>query len=440
MTNRRIGGMQLGLLAALMALPFVWMTGCGNPDRPVGADLPGDLPPGTRLEKWRFRGELWALAINTVQRTLTVYKWDPGHNQWDQLPDDPFSKGDMAIMDLLDARQRTLEGRVGGGTAVFSKPGPAAAAPQPPPGLVYLLSTNGFLKQLDPANPASTKRVDQLQCSATTVTRYTNEFDVSPDGSVALVVSPNESQHCLIFVDLVNWKIASKLALPSDPATNNVTVGSVRFSPDGKLAYLPTYTNIRGQTSAASVYVIDVAKAAIQTVIPIPHPPLIDSIAISPDGLTAYLNCRVCGLPQIPVLDLTTNTVASYISTNQFIGFGMALRPDGSKLYLVPLLTYGPVTIVDTATNQVIRTIPSQAPATSGGPPSPQPGYPDPIFTPDGRFLFILNAPNAISVVDTITDQVVSRLPLAPPPSGPGIPLNPQQYVTMFFVPDSAPQ
>jgi DNA-binding beta-propeller fold protein YncE len=100
------------------------------------------------------------------------------------------------------------------------------------------------------------------------------------------------------------------------------------------------------------------------------------------------------------------------------------MNPDGSRVYLAPL-DGSPVRVLDTATKTITKLI--QVP--QGKTP---PFGSDPHFTPDGRFLFVLNAPNAISVIDTVGDTLSTTLPLddvANQPPG-------AVHIGFFFVPD----
>ena len=94
---------------------------------------------------------------------------------------------------------------------------------------------------------------------------------------------------------------------------------------------------------------------------------------------------------------------------------------DGTRLYLVP--TDGStIKIMDTATHTISGTIPG---AGNGGLlPVGQVavGSTPPVFSPDGSLLFILGTPQAVSVIDTATGNLVGTLPapeLGPNPGRP---------------------
>ena len=104
----------------------------------------------------------------------------------------------------------------------------------------------------------------------------------------------------------------------------------------------------------------------------------------------------------VSVIDTATNTVIATIPVG--IGQnGVAVTPDGSKVYVanvnVPF-----VSVIDTATNTVIATIP-----VGIGPRGV-------AVTPDGSKVYVTNVqlpnPSVVSVIATATNTVIATIPL----------------------------
>ena len=82
------------------------------------------------------------------------------------------------------------------------------------------------------------------------------------------------------------------------------------------------------------------------------------------------------------------------------------MHPDGSRVYLAPI-DGTPIHLLDTATKVMTKKIDIPKGATP-------PAGTKPVFTPDGHFLFVLDGPGSITVIDTRTDSLFSTIPLDP--------------------------
>lgn len=407
-------GWRLALLIAVA----VMSVGCPDPN--------GSDDTVTRVEKWTLHGILYEIEFNTFGNVVDVIRLTGDNKNFSPQVGIPETNR------LLNARQYTLNSRaVAGATAQFVQKRAASAAGSSP--VVYLLSTNGFLERFNPSNPAAAPTVNNLVCSsANTLGAGTRNFAVTPDGSLALIATipaiagaaTATSTPCVVFADLNAMQVVNVLPLPATVGTP----GGIAITPDGRYAYLITSAAYQ---NPCIVYVIDIAAVKILTTIPVDADgQSVNEIVMAPDGSVAYVGCNDCGLESIPVIDILTNSLSSPIpvqTANE--GSALALHPNGSKLYVVPYFGEA-VTIIDTSSFKAIGTIPAQSPA---GGPHPPPGL-DPIFTPDGRFLMMLNAPAAITVVDTTTDRVDSQIPVSGTLTAPGT------FISFFFVPDTTAQ
>jgi YVTN family beta-propeller protein len=110
---------------------------------------------------------------------------------------------------------------------------------------------------------------------------------------------------------------------------------------------------------------------------------------IAPTPVLA-LNAYITGSNTVSVIDTATNTV---IATVPVGGYGVAVTPDGSRVYVT---TRDSVTVIDTATNMVI------------GSPIPVDTHPIAVaVTPDGSRAYVLGSFGSVTVIDTTTNTVV---------------------------------
>jgi YVTN family beta-propeller protein len=142
-------------------------------------------------------------------------------------------------------------------------------------------------------------------------------------------------------------------------------------------------------------------------------------VAITPDGTRAYVTAT--GRPDAPntvvfVIDTAPNTVVygddvvlscSPPGTpfNFCIPTGIAVTPDGLHAYVRIEFSNG-VPVIDTSTNMQVALV------TAG----PQPPFASPggvAVTPDGKDVYVTNSNNTVSVIDTATNTVVATVPVA---------------------------
>src|SRR6516225_1057251 len=107
----------------------------------------------------------------------------------------------------------------------------------------------------------------------------------------------------------------------------------------------------------------------------------------------------------VSVIDTATNTVIATIPVGGLSPFGVAVTPDGSKVYVTDSSRSGHVSVIATATNTVIATIP-----VGEGPRGV-------AVTPDGSKVYVTNVelppnPPVVSVIATATNTVIATIPL----------------------------
>ena len=128
-----------------------------------------------------------------------------------------------------------------------------------------------------------------------------------------------------------------------------------------------------------TVSVIDTATdTVIATILPVGLVPF--GVAVSPDGSKVYVTNSVSPTGTVSVIDTATNTVSATVPVG-IAPFGVAVKPDGSKVYVANQLA-STVSVIDTATNTVSATIPvgNQPIAFGVFIQPPRAGQPPPTF------------------------------------------------------------
>jgi len=102
-----------------------------------------------------------------------------------------------------------------------------------------------------------------------------------------------------------------------------------------------------------TVSVINTATDTVIATIPVGLAPF--GVAVSPDGSKVYITHEnIFGT--VSVIDTARTTVIATIPVGR-LPLGVAVKPDGSKVYVASLAD-GIVSVIDTATNTVSATIP----------------------------------------------------------------------------------
>lgn len=182
---------------------------------------------------------------------------------------------------------------------------------------------------------------------------------------------------------------------PVAPAT--IDVGTlpvaVAFNASGTRAYVANnrYSEI-GYVEPASVSVIDTAANAVIATVELAGE-FPGGLAVSPDGTRVYVSMG--DRHGVLVIDTTTNAVVGEIETGGF-PLGIAMSPDGTRVYVGGDET---VSAIDVASNTVVGSF-----AVGDGPHHF-------AVSPDGRFVYVgRSRSHLVSVIDTQTGTV-STLP-----------------------------
>jgi YVTN family beta-propeller protein len=158
----------------------------------------------------------------------------------------------------------------------------------------------------------------------------------------------------------------------------------------------------------ASVEIIDIASNSLTATIamgnlPVGQTPgvLLAGIAISPDGTRAYVSNGAGN--QIWAIDTASNQIVATIPT-AVLGFvGMSISPDGSHLYAASVGNPSVVDVIDTKTNSVNTSI-------------TLPGIEAPtqiVVTPDGGQAYVTGDAGHVWIINTATNATVTTIPIS---------------------------
>lgn len=128
-----------------------------------------------------------------------------------------------------------------------------------------------------------------------------------------------------------------------------------------------------------------------------------EGIALAPDGTTLWVSAR--GSDQVFALDPQTMEVRETIATGRF-PLRIAIRPQGD-VAVTSDLEDGGLSVIDTATAKVIRTIPVSSPAEA------QARFQVTIlWSDDGKRIYVAEtASNTVAEIDFASGTVLRRLP-----------------------------
>jgi YVTN family beta-propeller protein len=232
---------------------------------------------------------------------------------------------------------------------------------------------------------------------------------IAPDGRHAYVTKNGTNDSftrsdpdyaSVVVIDTAIHAISATIATPGLPR-------GVAFTPDGRHAYVTVRTDTTSGSYVDSVVVIDTGSNAVSSVIPIGDPTIgmSGAVAVSPDGRHAY----VSGSHSIAVIDTAKNEQAARIKlTSAGSLSGIVVNPDGRHVYAT---ASGPgdsvaVHVVDTATNAVTATISDpRLRRTEAGI----------AIAPDGGRVYVSidGTSSALVVIDTMSNAVATMIPIS---------------------------
>ena len=127
------------------------------------------------------------------------------------------------------------------------------------------------------------------------------------------------------------------------------------------------------------------------------------------------------GSNTVSVINTATNTVVATIPVGIVPGL-LAVSPDGTRVY-VPNQGSDTVSVINTASNTVVATIPAGSQPVGAG------------VSPDGARVYVTNTnANTVSVINSATNTVITTIPVGTAPTGVAVtPDGTRAYVTNAF-------
>jgi YVTN family beta-propeller protein len=196
---------------------------------------------------------------------------------------------------------------------------------------------------------------------------------------------PNSSDNTVSAVNLANsGNVIKTITVGSQPR------GSV-VSPDGTRVYI-------GNAVSNTISVIDTGSNAIISTINVNGGP--KYLALHPGGRILYATLEKASSYAVAVINTMTSQVIKELDLGSDYLWGIALHPDGSRLYAA---VYGgsQVLVIDTACNEISSQIPLRTPIELA-------------VSPDGSRLYAIQgysgSSNNVSIIDTTTNELLSSL------------------------------
>jgi YVTN family beta-propeller protein len=231
-----------------------------------------------------------------------------------------------------------------------------------------------------------------------------------PAAPLAYVV--NRDENLVSVVDVTSQRtvttIPAGMAMPQE----------IAISPDGCLAYLSSVWS-------ATIGVLDLGKNKLLTGIPMNH--VSNDVVFSPSGGLAYVDTNTPGGGAIAVIDTATHQIMRTFPVSPQNTRGMAIHPDGSRLYSLEQHSdpdTGKVAVIDPGSGEVLKHISVGTDAS------------DIKVQPSGSLAYVVNresrqARGSVSVIDTRAKTVVATVAVGKHPSRVAFhPAGTQAYVT----------
>jgi len=211
----------------------------------------------------------------------------------------------------------------------------------------------------------------------------------TPDGLRTLVAYAQG----IAVVDRKARTVVDRIPLPPGSVPRSIAI-----TPDGRTAYVTSFVR-----SAAELYVVDLAtKKVIAT---LSSGGYASRVVMKPDGTQAWFTSFFDD--SVTVVDVASNTLGVTIGSI-LNAWDIKFNPTGTRAYVCgPVGSGDVVNVIDTSTYSVIAKIPV------GFRPKSM------IVTPSGRHLFVANfGSDTITQIDTITNKVVRNITVGKKPHG----------------------
>jgi YVTN family beta-propeller protein len=211
--------------------------------------------------------------------------------------------------------------------------------------------------------------------------------DTNAAKTPALLIVANQVEHTLLVVDPKSRQEIGKVVV-------GVNGHEVAVSRDGKLAYVPIYSNVgvgQAGTDGRTIDVIDIEAHKLVKTIDMGKPVRPHRALFGPDGML-YVSAELA--KAIDVVDPGSGKVVGEIPTGQEQSHMFVLSPDGSRIY-TSNVGEGSVSVLDVKNRKLITVIPVTKHVQRIS------------ITPDGSRVFTQDTDTPrVAVIDTATNKV----------------------------------
>jgi YVTN family beta-propeller protein len=200
-----------------------------------------------------------------------------------------------------------------------------------------------------------------------------------------LLIVANKHGNTLCYVDPQTYEILE--TIPTGPNPHEIVI-----TPDGRFAYLSNYA-----PPGNTISLIDLPARKHVKQISTGRATRIHGAAMSPDGKFAYFTAGQTGL--VVEVDTNTQSVTRTIPTEGKMSHMVLVSPDGTRLYTANIESED-VSVIDRATGRVITKIPCGK------------GVEGIAFTPDGKRLWAANQTGgSMTIIDAATGRPIETFP-----------------------------
>jgi YVTN family beta-propeller protein len=207
----------------------------------------------------------------------------------------------------------------------------------------------------------------------------------APAAEKPLLIVANKHGNTLCYVDPETYEILDTIATGPNPH-------EIVITPDGRYAYLSNYA-----PPGNTISLIDLPGRKHVKQISTGQATRIHGAAIAPDGKFAYFTAGQTGLAV--EVDTSTQSVTRTIPTEGKVSHMVLVSPDGKRLYTANIESED-VSVIDRATGRLITKIPCGK------------GVEGIAFTPDGKHLWAANQTGgSMTIIDVATDRPIETFP-----------------------------
>jgi YVTN family beta-propeller protein len=256
--------------------------------------------------------------------------------------------------------------------------GPAAA--QPFAYVVGQRDPSGTPAVVTVVDTSTNSQVTSIAVGANCVCLSPDSIAIAPD--IGRVYVTNEVGKSVSVIDVISNTVVNTIPVGGDPT-------AIVASRDGTRVYV-----LHGEAPAA-VAAIDTATDAVVGLTSLPTAQA-RGMALTPDGARLYVSASTAN--RVIVVSTPAMSVMATIPVGSF-PLGVDISPDGSRAYVARFLS-NEVSVIDTTTNAVIATV-----AVGNNPRSAR-------VSRDGTRAYVASfGSSTISIIDTATNTTVATVP-----------------------------